>query len=106
MNYTEWKGMQKQAGGFATGAAGIMGLGDAFKGPAIWILAAAAGLGGGAGYLAAKLNAHDKQDIETIQKEYENQRLSADLGYLSAKTKEEQTALANKQQPKAMRMFA
>lgn len=47
-------------------------------------------LGGiGAGYGAAKLTAKGKQDTDTAKKEYENERLKSDLGYLSSKVDSE-----------------
>ena len=52
-----------------------------------------------------KRNNKDKQDIDTIKKEYENERLKSDLGYLSAKTNQEYNAAVNKQAPKAARIF-
>lgn len=106
MTYTEWKGMDKKAAGplalLPGAAAGIWGT----KNLAVYLLAAAGLLGGTAGFLGAKLNAKDKQDIETIQKEYENERLKSDLGYLSAKAKSEYEALQAKKPPKAARVFA
>ena len=106
MNYTEWKGMDKKAAGPLTllpGAATAIG---GTKNLAIYLLAAAGLVGGTAGYLGAKLNAKDKQDIDTIQKEYENERLKSDLGYLSAKAKAEYETLQNNKAPKAARVFA
>ena len=111
MNYTDWKQMTKQAalpllgiGGKVLGAMGATS--DTARFIAVTTLAAAAGIGGAGGWLAAKLNAHDKQDIDTIQKEYENERLKADLGYLSSKTKYEYDALKNKKAPTAARVIA
>lgn len=106
MNYIEWKQMQKKANFFSWFAKGIGGMADIGANTAVMLLAAGAGVGGAAGWLAAKMNAHDKQDIDTIQKEYENERLKADLGYLSAKTKSEYDALQNKQAPKPARVIA
>lgn len=105
MTYNQWKGLDKKATPLSIlpgAAAGIWGT----KNLAVYLLAAAGLLGGTAGYLGAKLNAKDKQDIDTIQKEYENERLKSDLGYLSAKTKEEYDAQQNKVAPKAARIFA
>lgn len=62
---------------------------DIISSGAVWLLAAAAGAGVGIGYTGAKMTAHGKQDEDTAKKEYENERLKADLGYLSAKTKSE-----------------
>ena len=103
MTYKDWKGLDKKAGimGIPSAAAA---LGNT-KNIAIYLLAAAAGVGGAAGYLGAKLNAKDKQDLDTIRKEYENERLRSDLGYLSAKTKAEYDEFKNKQAPKAARIF-
>ncbi len=110
MTYTEWKGMTKVAiGPLAVGKQLLGAVGastDTARFIAVGTLAAAAGIGGVGGWLAAKLNAHDKQDIDTIQKEYENERLKADLGYLSAKTRSEYEALQNKQAPKPARVIA
>jgi len=106
MNYNEWKQMQKKANFFTWFGKGISGMADIGTNAAVMLLAAGAGVGGAAGWLAAKLNAHDKQDIDTIQKEYENERLKADLGYLSAKTKSEYESFKNKQAPKPARVIA
>ena len=70
------------------------------------IIAGAGAAGTGLGYAWAKINAHGKQDIETIQKEYENERLKADLGYLTAKAKAEYKQQQNQTKPKAARIFA
>lgn len=106
MTYTEFKGMQKQANFFTWLSNGIEGLSEVGGSVAITLLAAGAGIGGAGGWMAAKLNAKDKQDIDTIQKEYENERLKADLGYLSAKTGQELQAAKNKQAPKPARVIA
>lgn len=53
-------------------------------------LVAAATLGGiGLGFSGAKITAHDDKDIENARKAYTDARLSADLGYLSQKVKQE-----------------
>lgn len=107
MNYTEWKGMQKQAiDKRAWLTAAVKGLSDIGINALTLLIAATASVGGTGGWLWAKANAHDKQDIDTIQKEYENERLKADLGYLSAKTKTEAEAIKNKQAPKPARVIA
>lgn len=106
MTYNEFKGMDKKANGFWPWLiSGAQGLKDIGVGTAALLLAAGASVGGAAGYLGAKLNAKDKQDIDTIKKEYENERLKSDLGYLSAKTNQEYNAAVNKQAPKAARIF-
>ena len=105
MTYNEWKGLDKKAGFFGLIPGAVAAFGDT-KNLAIYLLAAAAGVGGAAGYLGAKLNSRDKQDIDTIQKEYENERLKSDLGYLSSKAKAEAAAMQNQTKPKAARIFA
>ena len=105
MRYNDWKGLEKKAGLFGLVPGAVTALGDT-KNLAIYLLAAAAGVGGAAGYLGAKLNSRDKQDIDTIQKEYENERLKSDLGYLSSKAKSEADTLKNQTKPKAARIFA
>lgn len=106
MTYTEWKGLDKKAAGPLSLLPGAFAALGGTKNLAIYLLAAAGLVGGTAGYLGAKLNAKDKQDIDTIQKEYENERLKSDLGYLSAKTREEYDKLQNQTKPKAARIFA
>jgi len=102
MKYNEWKALDKKANLVSILPGAILGS----KNLAVYLLAAAGLTGAGAGYIGAKLNAHDKQDIDTIQKEYENERLKSDLGYLSAKTKSEYERLQNQTKPKAARVIA
>ena len=111
MKYNEWKGLNKEATSVLGNAgkylmAGFGGLSDVGAQSLILLLAAAGSVGGTAGYIGAKLNAKDKQDIDTIQKEYENERLKSDLGYLTAKTNDEYNKLQNQTKPKAARIFA
>jgi len=106
MTYNEFKGMRKTANPLQWLAKGISGMSEIGAQAAVMLLAAGAGIGGAGGWLAAKLNAKDKQDIDTIQKEYENERLKADLGYLSAKTNQELQAAKNKQPVKPARVIA
>lgn len=104
MKYSDWKEMKKTAGASIADTAGAAG--DLSSNAAVLLIASLAGIGGAAGWAGAKLNAHDKQDVDTIQKEYENERLKADLGYLASKTKYEYNQFKNKQAPKAARVFA
>ena len=70
------------------------------------LLAATTGTTGiGIGYVAAKATAHGNQDIETSKKEYENERLKADLGYLSTKTMSEYDEFKKRQAPKPARVI-
>lgn len=91
-----------QAAGDTVNAAANMGA-SAF----VWLLALSAAGGVGLGYVGAKLGAHGTQDIETAKKQYENERLKADLGYLSSKTRQEYDQfLARKaNKPKAARVL-
>lgn len=73
---------------------------------AVYLLALTGATGVGLGYAAAKATAHGKKDIDTVKKEYENERLKADLGYLSAKANSEYTAFKNRQAPTAARVIA
>jgi hypothetical protein len=72
----------------------------------VLLLAGSGLLGGGIGYAAAKMTSHGKQDLDTVKKEYENERLKADLGYLTAKTRSEYERLNNKVAPKPARVIA
>ena len=108
MTYKEWKSLNKTASmdkKAITLFSAIPAVFDAGGWFAAALLAAAGGVGGSAGWIAAKLNAHDKQDIGTIQKEYENERLKADMGYLATKSKQELEDKRNKNPQKAIRMF-
>ena len=104
MNYTEWKqtGMQKKAilEALFGGASNIL------SNSILLLIAGGAGIGGIAGWTAAKATAKGTQDLDTIQKEYENERLSSELGYLTARTRSEQSRMQNQTKPKAARIFA
>lgn len=108
MKYTEWKqsGMQKKANPLELGTAALNALSSLGTAGALILIAGAAGTGGIGGYLAAKMTAKGPQDMDTIQKEYENERLSAELGYLTARTRSEQARMQNQTKPKAARIFA
>lgn len=79
---------------------------NAITSGAVYVLAAAAATGIGLGWAGAKMTAHGKQDEATAKKEYENERLKADLGYLSAKTKSEYQQFKDKQAVKPARVIA
>ena len=110
MTYHEFK---KQAGfadivdaGAKTVGEGVSLLGNLGTAAAVYLLAAAAATGVGAGYTAATMTAHGKQDIDTVKKEYQNDRLKADLGYLSGKVKSEYQQFKDRQAPKPARVLA
>ena len=70
------------------------------------LLAAAAMAGTAGGFVTGHLSAKGQQDKKTLQKEYESARLSADLNYLSAKTRNEYEEKQRKQAPQAARVIA
>ncbi len=87
------------ATGLANGATELLATGG------VYLLALTGLTGIGIGYATAKATAHGNKDIDTIKKEYENERLKADLGYLSAKTKSEYADFKNRQQPNSARVI-
>lgn len=103
-------GLQKEALGLSdlTGAVGdLIHLGgQVITEGGVYVLAAAGAAGMGLGYAAARMTAHGPQDVETAKKEYVNERLKADLGYLSGKTKLEYKDFINKEKPKPARVIA
>lgn len=54
-----------------------------------YTMGAAGLLGIAAGFISSKVSAKRKQDIEQVKQEYANARLTADIGYLNNKLKEE-----------------
>ena len=56
---------------------------------ASYLIAGSVVAGVGTGYLAAKIPSKGKRDEETAKKSYTNERLKADIGYLSGKLREE-----------------
>lgn len=108
MKYTEVLIKRANAGSVLAGLASGVAQGFAQLGAlgSVLLLAATAAGGVGLGWAASQATAHGKQDIDTNKKEYENERLKADLGYLSAKTKSEYEAFKNKYQPKPARVIA
>lgn len=69
-----------------------------------YLLGAAMLAGSSMGWGAAKITSKGQRDIDTVKKGYDNERLKADIGYLSAKLKQEQ-ADALQAAPKAARIF-
>ena len=112
MRYAEYKqrtaGMNKQAllGELLDTATELPNIFmETLQNGSVLLLAGAGLLGGGIGYTAAKLTAHGKQDLKTVKKEYENERLKADLGYLSAKTRSEYEQFQNQNKPQSARVI-
>jgi len=95
-------GIQKEgtSGALATAATSIV------SGTGLYLMALLATSGIGAGWVGAKMTAKGDQDIDTVKKEYENERLKADLGYLKAKTESEYDAFKRQEDPKAARVIA
>ena len=63
-------------------------------------------IGGGViGAFGAQLTAHGKQDEDTVKKEYENERLKADVGYLASRLEDEFNRSKTATKPKAARVL-
>lgn len=118
MKYSDYlkAGMTKQATDPGTALAlttalslvpgGINAMREGVSNASTMLLAAAAMAGVGGGFLTGHLSAKGTQDKKTLQKEYESARLSADLNYLSAKTRNEYEEKMRKQAPQAARVIA
>lgn len=72
---------------------------------ALYLIGAAAIAGGVIGAFGAQLTAHGKQDEDTVKKEYENERLKADVGYLSSRLEDEFNRSKMNNKPKAARVL-
>jgi hypothetical protein len=78
---------------------------DAITNSALYLLGAAAIGGGAIGAFGAQLTAHGKQDEDTVKKEYENERLKADVGYVASRLEDEYNRSKNATKPKAARVL-
>ena len=108
-------GMDKQAGiplaSVASGAAHILGgtasdIVEASTRLLMLGLIGGAALGGGIGWGAAKLTSKSAEDIDLAKKEYQNERLKSDIGYLSGQLRQERDNMLSRQDPKAARVVA
>ena len=72
---------------------------------ALMLLGAAAIGGGALGAFGAQLTAHGKQDEDTVKKEYENERLKADVGYVASRLEDEYNRSKTAVKPKAARVL-
>ena len=102
------KGMKKTASGALFAKALTLGAGtgrDAFSNLALYILGAAATAGAGIGAFGAHITAHGKQDEDTVKKEYENERLKADVGYVASRLQDEFNRSKDLTKPKAARVL-
>lgn len=72
---------------------------------AAYLIAAAVGVGTGAGWLGAKMTAHGARDMDTMRKSYENQRLRADIGYLKSKVQQEHDATKQQNDVRSARVL-
>ena len=88
----------------AVGAAAATG-GDAFTNAALYTLGAAAVGGIGIGAFGAHITAHGKQDEDTVKKEFENERLKADIGYVASRLEDEYNRSKTAVKPKAARVL-
>lgn len=85
-------------GAFATSSEGAHNL-------ALYLLGAAAVAGGGIGAFGATITAHGKQDEDTVKREYENERLKADIGYVASRLEDEYNRSKTAVKPKAARVL-
>ena len=98
--------MEKRAAGWLPLFGDVANAAGSIASAASAYIIAAAILGGtGAGYVAAKTTAKGKQDIETAQKSYENERLKGDIGYLAARAQQEYDAQKRKNGSKEKSMM-
>ena len=78
---------------------------DAIHNGALLILGAAAAGGIGIGAFGAHITSHGKQDEDTVKKEYENERLKADVGYVASRLEDEYNRSKTVTKPKAARVL-
>lgn len=101
--------MHKKATGFSMLAKPFIGAAtassDAITNGALYLLGAAAIAGGAIGGFGAQLTAHGKQDEDTVKKEYENERLKADVGYVASRLEDEYNRSKTAVKPKAARVL-
>ena len=101
--------MHKRATGFSLLAKPFIGAAtassDAITNGALYLLGAAAVAGGAIGAFGAYVTSHGKQDEDTVKKEYENERLKADVGYVSSRLEDEFNRSKNTVKPKAARVL-
>ncbi len=102
--------MEKRAGvgvmAIAKSVLGSLGAGsDAMTNTALYLLGATALAGGGIGAFGADITAHGKQDEDTVKKEYENERLKADVGYVASRLEDEWNRSKTATKPKAARVL-
>ena len=84
----------------------VFGAGSgAIHNSALTILGAAAAAGVGIGAFGAHITAHGKQDEDTVKKEYENERLKADVGYVASRLEDEFNRSKTAVKPKAARVL-
>ena len=78
---------------------------DALTNGALYLLGAAAIGGGAIGAFGAYVTSHGKQDEDTVKKEYENERLKADVGYVASRLEDEYNRSKAATKPKAARVL-
>lgn len=78
---------------------------DAITNGALYLLGAAAAAGVGIGAFGAHITSHGKQDEDTVKKEYENERLKADVGYVASRLEDEYNRSKTATKPKAARVL-
>lgn len=78
---------------------------DAVTNAALYLLGAAAIAGTGIGAFGAHITSHGKQDEDTVKREYENERLKSDIGYVSSRLEDEWNRSKSATKPKAARVL-
>lgn len=86
---------------FSAAAAGS----TAVHNSALFLLGASVVSGIGIGAFGAHITAEGKQDEDTVKKEYENERLKADIGYVSSRLDDEYNRSKTATKPKAARVL-
>lgn len=98
--------INKKANGITDALNSTIAAGSELSGTLLTYTMGAAGLLGiAAGFISSKVAAKRKQDIEQVKQEYTNARLSADIGYLNSKLKEEYNKQNKNTNAKSIRLF-
>lgn len=83
----------------------FFGTADIAANVALGVLGAAAAAGAGVGAFGSYITSHGKQDEDTVKKEYENERLKADVGYVASRLEDEWNRSKTATKPKAARVL-
>lgn len=72
---------------------------------ATMLLATAAAVGTGLGWVGAQATAHGPQDADALRMGYENERLRSDIGYLKARVEQEHESSKNRSAQQGARVL-